>query len=143
MLLTPEGNVLFVPVRQNYLLFIVNKFATFCVTFLTEGKRKKKKKQNEWSLVCGSSVRILRLFLFWQLAERTMRSLAVYLKRVSLWALTHEAEYQLWLNAWMDRLWLIGCHVSADAVSGYLYSATCCSAKCTVKHLQLNKTPDH
>lgn len=62
MLLTPEGNVLFVPVRQNYLLFIVNKFATFCVTFLTEGKRKKKRNKTNgvWSVAllsefCDSS----------------------------------------------------------------------------------------
>ncbi len=50
-----EENVSFVPVQQKYLLFIVEKFATFCVTFLTEVKRNKQTKK-EWSLVCGISI---------------------------------------------------------------------------------------
>lgn len=33
-------NVIFVSVQQNYLLFIADKFATFCVTFVTEVKKK-------------------------------------------------------------------------------------------------------
>lgn len=41
---------MFVPVQQDYLLFIVNKLATFCVTFLTEVKRKRKKTPRR--LVC-------------------------------------------------------------------------------------------
>lgn len=44
-----EENVSFVPVQQKYLLFIVDKFATFCVTFLTEVKRNKKK-NGVWSV---------------------------------------------------------------------------------------------
>lgn len=55
ILLAPEGNVLFVPVQQDYLLFIVNKLATFCVTFLTEVKKKKEEKNPKafgLSLVC-------------------------------------------------------------------------------------------
>lgn len=37
------------PCIKNYLLFIVDKFATFCVIFLTEVKKETKKKTG-WSL---------------------------------------------------------------------------------------------
>lgn len=47
---TNSGRKCFVCSRATkYLLFIVDKFATFCVIFLTEVKENK----NDWSLVCG------------------------------------------------------------------------------------------
>ena len=58
------------PCNKNYLLFIVDKFATFCVTFLTEVKRKKNK-QKDWSLVCGFSIKDLSLHGYFKLQTRS------------------------------------------------------------------------
>ena len=58
------------PCNKNYLLFIVDKFATFCVTFLTEVKRKKNK-QKDWSLVCGFSIKDLSLHGYLKLQTRS------------------------------------------------------------------------
>lgn len=62
--------------QQDYLLFIVNKLATFCVTFLTEVKKKKKerKPQGVWSVACLSE----------STNKMTIRSLPARLTRVSL-----------------------------------------------------------
>lgn len=61
--------------QQDYLLFIVNKLATFCVTFLTEVKKKKERKpQGVWSVACLSE----------STNKMTIRSLPARLTRVSL-----------------------------------------------------------
>lgn len=61
--------------QQDYLLFIVNKLATFCVTFLTEVKKKERKKpQGVWSVACLSE----------STNKMTIRSLPARLTRVSL-----------------------------------------------------------